>query len=165
MQARRRNRNEVKPLSGLDVEALLGGDRKKSKISSQNAIPDFRRMLNSAESVEEMQSAAKQLGSIIEARLKASFGDIAYPQALEEIGVMREEMSEMEEPGIYNDFAHGLKRKLLSEGLGGNRKDFWWEFRKSKLGLIDKKASGSSNVTEEDARSVGEAITILVTRY
>ncbi|KAL8873132.1 MAG: hypothetical protein Q9174_001348 [Haloplaca sp. 1 TL-2023] len=154
VQGRRRNRNEVKPLSGLDVEALLGGDRKKSKISSQNAIPDFRRILNAAESVEEMQSAAKQLGSIIESRLKASFGDISYPQALEEIGVMREEMGEMEEPGIYNDFANGLKRKLLSEELGGNRKDFWWEFRKSKLGLIDQKASGSSNVTEEDAKSI-----------
>ncbi|KAL8689848.1 MAG: hypothetical protein Q9218_004568 [Villophora microphyllina] len=152
VQGRRRNRNEVKPLSGLNVEALLGGSKKTVRISSQNAVPDFRRAVNNAGSVEEIQSAARQLGSIVEARIKDSFGDIAYARAIEEITVLREEMSEFEEPEIYNDFARGLKRKLLSEELGGNRKDFWWEFRKSRLGLIDRKASENSMATEEDAK-------------
>lgn len=111
-------------------------------------------MLNSAESVEEIQDAAQQLGRIIETRIKDSFGDVAYARALEEITVMREEMSEMEEPEIYNNFARTLKQKLLSEQLGGNRKDFWWEFRKNRLGLIDNKASDSSKATEEDVKSV-----------
>ncbi|KAI4262846.1 MAG: hypothetical protein L6R42_001980 [Xanthoria sp. 1 TBL-2021] len=154
VQGRRRNRNEVKPLSGLNVEALLGGNQKKAKVSAQNAIPDFRRLLDSAESIEALQDAAQQLGKIIEGRIKDSFGDIAYARALEEIKTLREEMTEMEEPALFNDFARQLKRKLLAEELGGNRKDFWWEYRKSKLGLIDKKAAETSDATEEDAKSV-----------
>ncbi|KAL8847322.1 MAG: hypothetical protein Q9221_007638 [Calogaya cf. arnoldii] len=153
VQGRKRNRNEVKPLSGLDVEALLGGNRKKTKVSAQNAIPDFRRLLDSAESIDAIRDAAQQLGKIIEGRIKDSFGDIAYARALEEIKTLREEMTEMEEPTLFNDFARQLKRKLLSEELGGNRKDFWWEYRKSKLGLIDKKAAETSDATEEDAKA------------
>ncbi|KAL8898377.1 MAG: hypothetical protein Q9207_006730 [Kuettlingeria erythrocarpa] len=146
VQGRRRNRNEVKPLSGLNVEALLGGDKKKTRISSQNAIPDFRQMINNSDSIDGIRQTAQQLGAVVEARIKDSFGDIGYARALEEISVMREELIDLEEPEIYNDFAKELKRKLLSEQLGGNRKDFWWEFRKSKLGIID--------ATEEDAKAV-----------
>ncbi|KAL8706930.1 MAG: hypothetical protein Q9201_000090 [Fulgogasparrea decipioides] len=154
VQGRRRNRNEVKPLSGLNVEALLGGDKKKARISPQNAIPDFRRLLDNTESIDEMQDIARQLGRIIETRIKDSFGDISYARAIEEITVMREEMIDLEEPEIYNEFARDLKRKLLLEELGGNRKDFWWEFRKSKLGLIDSKTSEGSKATEADAMAV-----------
>ncbi|CAL8576306.1 ATP-dependent DNA helicase yku80 [Xanthoria parietina] len=153
VQGRRRNRNEVKPLSGLNVEALLGGDQKKAKVSAQNAIPDFKRLLDSAESIDALRDAAQQLGKIIEGRIKDSFGNIAYARALDEIKSLREEMTEMEEPALFNDFARQLKRKLLAEELGGNRKDFWWEFRKSKLGLVDKKATETSDATEEDAKS------------
>ncbi|KAL8929754.1 MAG: hypothetical protein Q9172_000311 [Xanthocarpia lactea] len=156
VQGRRRNRNEVKPLSGLNVEALLGGDKKKAKVSAQNAIPDFRRLLDSADSIEAIRGAAHQLGNIIEARIKDSFGNIAYPRALEEIKTLREEMTEIEEPEVFNSFAKQLKRKLLSEELGGNRKDFWWEYRKSKLGLIDNNVAAASNATEEDAKSVSD---------
>lgn len=154
VRGRRRNRNEVKPLSGLNVEALLGGDQKKAKLSAQNAIPDFKRLLDSAESIDALRDAAQQLGKIIEGRIKDSFGNIAYARALDEIRTLRDEMTEMEEPALFNDFARQLKRKLLAEELGGNRKDFWWEFRKSKLGLVDKKAVETSDVTEEDAKSV-----------
>ncbi|CAO1599934.1 ATP-dependent DNA helicase yku80 [Xanthoria calcicola] len=153
VQGRRRNRNEVKPLSGLNVEALLGGDQKKARVSAQNAIPDFKRLLDSAESIDALRDAAQQLGKIIEGRIKDSFGNIAYARALDEIRTLREEMTEMEEPALFNDFARQLKRKLLAEELGGNRKDFWWEFRKSKLGLVDKKATETSDATEEDAKS------------
>ncbi|KAL8995330.1 MAG: hypothetical protein Q9169_004905 [Polycauliona sp. 2 TL-2023] len=154
VQGRRRNRNEVKPLSGLDVEALLGGDQKKAKLSAQNAIPDFRRLLDAADTIEGLRDAARQLGNIIEGRIKDSFGDIAYARALEEIRTLREEMMEMEEPATFNNFARQLKRKLLADELGGNRKDFWWEYRKSKLGLIDNKAAETSDATEEDAKTV-----------
>ncbi|KAL8935121.1 MAG: hypothetical protein Q9211_004866 [Gyalolechia sp. 1 TL-2023] len=158
VQGRRRDRNEVKPLSGLNVEALIGGDRKRAKISSQNTIPDFRQTVNTVDSVEGMRDAAQQLGVIVETRIRDSFGDIAYTRAIEEIRVMREEMIDLEEPEIYNDFVKALKRKLLAEELGGNRKDFWWEFRKSRLGLIDKQTSEASKATEEDAKASFEVI-------
>lgn len=143
----------MKPLSGLDVGALLGSKPKKAKISSENPIPEFRQALDAADSVEGIRDVAKQLSSIIETQIKDSFGDIAYPRALEELGVMKHEMIDMEEPGAYNNFIRELKRKLLAEELGGDRREMWWEIKKNKLGLIEKKASEQSNVDEEEAKA------------
>ena len=140
-------------MSGLDVDELLGRN-KKVKISRENAIPDFRQMLDNAEDPNAIQDAANQLSSIIEAQIKDSFGDNGYGPALEELRVLREELTEMEEPGIYNEFITGLRRKLLAEELGGDRREMWWEIRKTRLGLIDKKASPQSDITEEEAKQV-----------
>lgn len=66
---------------------------------------------------------------------------------------MREELIDMEEPGAFNDYIRELKRKLLAEELGGDRREMWWEIKKSKLGLIEKKVSESSAVDEEEAKA------------
>ena len=63
-------------------------------------------------------------------------------------------MIELEEPGVYNTILRKLKEKLLKRELGGERKDFWYEVRKNRLGLVDKKASESSDVSEDEAREV-----------
>ena len=113
-------------------------------------------MLDAADSIEGIHDAVNQLGSVVEGQIKDSFGDIAYGRAIEEIGVMKEEMIELEMPDIYNYFVTQLKRKLLAEQLGGNRKDMWWEMRKSKMGLIDRKMSKRSKVTEDEAKKVSK---------
>ena len=71
---------------------------------------------------------------------------------MEELKVLRDEMVDLEEPAIYNDFIKDLKQKLLTEKLGGDRREMWWEIRKTKLGLIEKSASEQSNVFEEEAK-------------
>ncbi|KAK4692180.1 ATP-dependent DNA helicase 2 subunit 2, partial [Lecanoromycetidae sp. Uapishka_2] len=152
-QSRKRNRNEIKPLSGLNVSALLGTKPKKLKITPENPIPEFRQALDAAESHEAFVEAAQQLGSIIEKRITDSFGDVNYKRAIEELGVMRQEMIEMDEPGIWNEYIKGLKAKLLGEELGGERREMWWEIRKNRLGLIEKKTSKPSNVSEEEAKA------------
>lgn len=63
-------------------------------------------------------------------------------------------MIEVEEPGVYNTILRKLKEKLLKGELGGERKDFWYEVRKNRLGLVDKKSSERSDVSEERAREV-----------
>ena len=63
-------------------------------------------------------------------------------------------MTEMEEPGLYNDFVRKLKDKLLGEQLGGERREMWWRIRVNRLGLIDKKLCPVSDVDEQDARAV-----------
>ena len=154
VQSRKRNRNEIKPLSGLDVGALLGHNKsKKIKITRENPIPEFRQALDPAESEEAIRDAVKQLSVIIEAQIKDSFGDIAYGKAVEELSVMRSEMVEMEEPGLYNEFIRSLKGKLLGEELGGDRREMWYEIRKNKLGLIEKKISNESSVDEDEAKA------------
>lgn len=67
---------------------------------------------------------------------------------------MRDEMIEIEEPAVYNDFVRDLKRKLLAGELGGDRRDMWEEVRKNRLGLVEKGQSESSEVGEEEAKEV-----------
>ena len=141
------------PLSGLDVTALLGSKPKKIKITPENPIPEFKQALDMADGVGAIGDAAQQLVAIIENQIKDSFGDLAYSRAAEELNVLREELTDLEEPGIYNNMIRGLKRKLLAEELGGDRREMWWEIRKNKLGLIEKKVSEVSTVDEEEAKA------------
>ena len=151
-QSRKRNRNDIKPLSGLDVGALLGSKSKKPKISPDNPIPEFRQALDAADSEEGIRDAATQFFTIIKQQVTDSFGDIAYKRAIEELRVMREELIDMDEPNVYNEFIRELKQKLLAEELGGNRKEMWLEVRKNRLGLVEKKISEQSKVTEDEAK-------------
>ncbi|CAM1505423.1 Fc.00g110600.m01.CDS01 [Cosmosporella sp. VM-42] len=146
----KRNREAIKPISGLDVEALLGeGD--KGKIDPDNAVPDFKRALGVTEDLHEIEDAAKQMGAIIRSLITDSFGDSKYGQAMECLGVMREEINNMEEPSLYNTFARDLKKQLLSGALGGDRRDFWFKVRWSRMGLIDQKQSEVSDVASDEA--------------
>jgi len=146
----RRRKEAVKPISGLDVDALLGKE-KKGKISADNAVPDFKHALETAESEEALEDASKQMGNIIRNLVTDSFGDSKYAQALEALAVMRDELINMDEPKMFNSFVRDLKMKLLSGTLGGDRREFWFKVRWSKLGLIDNEASEPSDVKPEEA--------------
>jgi ATP-dependent DNA helicase 2 subunit 2 len=143
----------VKPISGLDVDALLG-DNRRGKITPENAVPDFKQALASSDELEEIESAAKQMGGIIETLVTDSFGDSKYAQAIECIGVLREGMINMDEPRQFNTFIRALKKGLLSGALGGDRRDFWFKIRWSRLGLIDQNESEPSDVTAEEVTEV-----------
>ena len=150
-QARKRARNEVKPLSGLDVGALLASKKKGVRISKENAIPEFRQAIDNSESSESIKTAAKQLGTIIVSQIKGSFADQAYQAALEKLGAFRQEMIEVDEPDEYNTFIKDLKIKLLDETLNGDRREMWWLIKKQNLGLISKSTSGISSVSDGEA--------------
>lgn len=153
----RRNREAVKPLSGLDVDALLGEDS-KGQVTPENAVPDFKRAMAASTEISDIQDAAKQMGEIIESLVTDSFGDSKYAQAVECMGVMREELINMEEPGMYDSFVQALKKSLLSGSLGGDRRDFWFKVRWSRLGLIEPSQSDVSKVTAEEADEVRQRI-------
>lgn len=149
----RKNRETIKPISGLDVSALLG-EEKRGDISAENAVPDFKQALAATDEIGEIEDAAKQMGAIARTFVTDSFGDSKYPQAIECIGVMREELTKLEEPQVYNSFVRDLKKSLLSGELGGDRRDFWFKIRYSRMGLVDSKLSEASNVTPEEADEV-----------
>ena len=123
-------------------------------ISSNNAIPEFKQLAVNAEGMDQFRRGVDQLSTIIENWITQSIGDSNYERAIEAIGVLREECIELEEPVAANKFVKRLKDKLLNEELGGDRLEFWWRFKKAKLGLIEKKDSSTSDVTEDDARKV-----------
>ncbi|RDA92872.1 hypothetical protein CP533_2892 [Ophiocordyceps camponoti-saundersi (nom. inval.)] len=146
----RRARESVKPISGLDVDALLS-DKKKGQVSRENAIPDFKQALVDYTSTDEVEDVAKQMGAIVRGLITDSFGDSRYAQAMECVSVMRKELSRLEEPDIYNTFMRELKKALLSGALGGDRREFWYMVRSSRLGLIDKDEAEASAVLPEQA--------------
>jgi ATP-dependent DNA helicase 2 subunit 2 len=153
-KGRKRQRETEKPLSGLDVDALLFQEPKRSKISAENAVPEFKQMLSRAESVDTIHDAVRQMAAIIENQIKHSLGDANYDRVIEGLGTMREELVDYEEPALYNEFLRVLKGKILAEELGGDRRELWWLVRKSKLGLIDRVTSERSEVSEEEAKEV-----------
>ncbi|KAK5136407.1 hypothetical protein LTR08_003533 [Meristemomyces frigidus] len=137
-----RGKEAPKPLSDLDVGALLaldpkrGGGKLKRKIDPQNAIPEFKQLVQRAEDLPDLQDACGQLGAVIEDWVRFSVGDSGYGRAVEGLRVMREEMGEMEEAGAYNDVVKGLREKVLGGALGGERALFWYKVRVGRLGLL-----------------------------
>ncbi|KAF2237231.1 putative Ku family DNA helicase [Viridothelium virens] len=152
--SRKRARDTIKPLSGLDVDALLHQDPSKRRrvISSENAIPDFKQLLASSEDPNAIADAARQMGARVQEWIERSLGDSGYGRAIEGIRVMREELSEFEEPGLYNEVMRGLKERLMKGELGGDRAEMWWLVRVNRLGLIDRTMSARSEVDEEEAK-------------
>jgi ATP-dependent DNA helicase 2 subunit 2 len=150
--SRKRARETAKPLSGLDVDELLNRDKRR-RISPENAIPEYKQMLDSSEDPNAIDDASKQMSKIVEGYIRHSVGDSGYGRAVEAIRVMREELTELEEPGIFNEFAKTLKKQLLSGELGGDRTEMWWLMRVHRLGLIDKHLSSQSDVAEPEAKA------------
>ncbi|KAI9757356.1 MAG: ATP-dependent DNA helicase II subunit 2 [Candelina submexicana] len=151
-KGRKRNRDQVKPLSGLNVDELLGRE-KRTRISPENAVPEYKQMLATAEDLGAIQDLSKQMSEVIISQIKHSLGDSNYGRAVEGLRVMREELTAFEEPGVYNEFMRDLKTKIFAGELNGERKDMWYEIRRNRLGLIDQKLSPLSDVSEEMARS------------
>lgn len=173
-QSRKRARNEIKPLSGLDVGALLTHRPNPSsndadisnlpsssspssssipQLSAQNPIPEFKQALDNAASPSAIKQLAHQFATIIEHRIRDSFSDVQYPRAIEELSVLRTEMMEMEEPDVWNGIVRDLKGKILEGQLGGERREMWVAMVKSRgLGLLEKRVSHTSSVGEEEAR-------------
>ncbi|KAF3022670.1 ATP-dependent DNA helicase II subunit 2 [Penicillium rubens] len=151
-KGRKRQRETEKPLSGLDVDALLSLEPKRTKISTENAIPEFKQTLSRAENIDAIHDAVQQMAKIIESQITHSLGHSNYDRVIEGLGTMREELVDYEEPAVYNDFVRQLKGKMLREELGGDRRELWWFVRKGKLGLIGKSEVDSSAVEEQEAQ-------------
>lgn len=158
-KGRKRTRETEKPLSDLDVDALLHQE-KRAKISPTNAIPEFKQTLSYAENVDTISDAVKQMAAIVEDQVKNSLGDANYDRVVESLGVMRDELISYEESALYNDLLKQLKDKVLKEELGGDRRELWWLIRRSKIGLIDRNQSDRSEVSEDEAKEV--SIRVLV---
>ncbi|KAK3948886.1 SPOC like C-terminal domain-containing protein [Pseudoneurospora amorphoporcata] len=157
VQGKHGRKDTVKPLSGLDIDALLGETRpraKKTPISTENAIPEFKQILETAEDDETVETAAKQMGDIICKLISDSFADVLYPRAAENLRVMREELISMEVPTLYNTYLMGLKESLLSDELNGDRREMWFRWVVGgRLGLITQGESEVSEVSEEEAKA------------
>ncbi|KAK5728167.1 ATP-dependent DNA helicase yku80 [Elasticomyces elasticus] len=149
----RRGRKEApKPLSELDVNALLAQDpsRKTKRIDPNNAIAEFKQRIANSEERDALKDACKQLKDIIYDWIKHSVGKVNYAKSVEAIRVMREEMNEIDLPGYYNEIMWELRTKLLAGELGENRGEMWYQIRVNKLGLL-KASEAEGGVSDEEA--------------
>ncbi|KAH6633693.1 ATP-dependent DNA helicase-like protein II [Boeremia exigua] len=150
-RGKRLHKERATPLSGLDVSALLGTP--SSTLDPANLVPSFKQALSAASSLADIQSAADAMAVHIRRLVRDSVGDAAYGQALEALGVMREELAEMEEPEVWNSFVRVFKGELLGGGLGGERREMWWRVRGGRCGLIDQRLAVVSEVSEKEAEA------------
>lgn len=148
------------PVSGLDIDSILsvGVAQKQTHISKYNAVPDFKQVVQALAKANEddgIVKAVEEMEEIVESLIRESTGDSKYDQAVESLGVMRDQMIGLELPELYNDFLKDLKTKIKSNALGGDRKEMWLKIRyPGRLGLITSAQSDASGVTDEEARNV-----------
>ncbi|KAF2719457.1 SPOC domain-like protein [Polychaeton citri CBS 116435] len=142
-------RDQDKPLSDLDVDALLAADPKRSasskKISDDNAIPEFKQLLNKATSSEDIIDAIKQLGQIVKGWVDNSVGSSSDDRVIEVLGVMRRSADELDESDAWNEFLRGLKTKLLGGSLGGEKRELFAKLKWKRLGLVDAEDGEQKN--------------------
>ncbi|GAP87748.1 putative ATP-dependent DNA helicase 2 subunit 2 [Rosellinia necatrix] len=151
-KGRRERGDKPKPISGLDIDALLQHpENRRDKISPDKAIPEFKQKVELADDQANIEDAIKQMGAIIRDMVTKSFGDQDYDRAIEHIGVIRETAIDYEYPNLFNAFIKDFKTRLLSGEFDGNRRELWWQIKYVKLGLIDKITSEHSKVTAEEA--------------
>ena len=140
----------------MQVDELLrdgeGRPAKKLKISSNNAIPEFKQHLLHHSSIEAIKDTCAQMEALVREAITNSFADMLYGKACDMMKVMREELVDLDEPDIYNDFVKSLKSDLLAGKLGGNRTDMWKEVQKHRLGLLTAEESERSGTTDEQAK-------------
>ena len=153
-QGRRGRKEPVKPLSGLDIDSLLG-ESKRTTISVDNAIPEFKQTLATAEDDATVETATKQMGAIVRKLIQDSFADLFYGRAAENLRVMREELVNLELPALYNKFLTGLKKSILSGELNGDRREMWFKhIIGGRLSLVTQEESEVSEVTADEAKAV-----------
>lgn len=163
-RGRHRSRESEKPLSGLDVDALLKQTSTQQPptttgtptpyIDPQNAIPTFKRALAHATTDDTITSAVHQMRDIITTLVRTSLGDQHYALAHEMLAVVRVETRDLEMPRLYNEAIRAVKRDVLAGALGGDRREFWWGVRREGLGLLEREADGDGDgdgVTREEA--------------
>lgn len=154
-QGRKAKGDKPKPISGLDIDALLKRpENKRARINPEKAIPEFKQKVEIADNQTDIEDAMKQMGAIIRGIVTKSFGDQDYERAIEHIGVMKEIAIDYEYPDMFNSFMVDFKSRLLSGEFDGNRRELWWKIKSVKLGLIDSDTSEPSKVTPEEAGAV-----------
>lgn len=155
----RKGREAEKPLSDLDVNALLAQDqsRQKKRIDPKNAIPEFKQILANTEDIEDVREACAQLKRILFDWIRYSTGDSGYGRAIEAIRVMREDVLGMDEPAVFNDMLGELKGMLLRGELGGERREMWWRVRQNRLRPITSAETETSEIGEGEARDMMSA--------
>lgn len=160
-RARYRDRDAEKPISGLDVDALLkkpsgtqngSGTTVTVRIDSKNAIPEFKRLFYAGSNDEHIKEASKQMGEVVQDLVRTSLGESNYDRAIETLRVVRDELLEYEFAELYNEMVKTLKKKVAQKELGGDRRDFWYQVRLGGLGLIDRDACYGGVEPEEAQR-------------
>lgn len=144
-RARYRDREADKPISGLDIDALLkkpereqigSGTSVTIQIDPKNAIPEFKRLFEDGSDADHIEDATKQISKIVQDLVRTSMGESNYNRAIETLGVARELLSGYEFFDLYNEMIKSLKSQVAHQGLGGDRRDFWYKVRIGKLGLV-----------------------------
>jgi ATP-dependent DNA helicase 2 subunit 2 len=152
-KGKRYGREQITPLSGLDLDALLTSEKPR-KITIENSIPDFKHLLNHTTSESMVLDAADQMVKIIYKMVMQVENPFPPERIVENIRVLRTELLEHEVPAFYNDFARDFKQKLVKGEFAIDKRILWFQLKKGRVGLIDNEALEKSDVSKEEAEEV-----------
>ena len=152
VKGRRRYRDAEKPLSNLDVGALLKTQDRPKNISPDNAVPEFVQWLEQTVDLPQVKEATRQMGVIVQKLVTNSYGDQNYNRAIEMLGKVREQIKDLEMADIWNEMLGEIKEKLKKGELGGERREWWYQLRGQGLGLIDTSEQEFSSASPEAAK-------------
>ncbi|TVY31768.1 ATP-dependent DNA helicase II subunit [Lachnellula subtilissima] len=154
----KRTRDQIKPLSGLDVNSLLNSQKPRAarKITMENSIPDFKQLLEATVSSSEILDLVTQMAQIIYKMVARTPTDGSFDMVTANMRVLRSQMMDLEMPEIYNDFIRAFKQKLIADELfenefASNKRELWFRVKSKRLGLIDKEVSEHSDISKEEA--------------
>ncbi|CAL3964795.1 unnamed protein product [Diplocarpon coronariae] len=133
-KGKRGERETVTPLSKLDIDALLLQNGRKKEVSRENAEAEFIQMLENPDE-PAIAKATNEMAGHIRYYLKTLTGNNNFGKVFSLLKAFRNEMVELEFPGIYNNFLRDLKDEVAN-GDFGDRREFWLQFRRSVCGLI-----------------------------
>ena len=157
----KRTRDQIKPLSGLDVNSLLNSQKPRAarKITMANSIPDFKQLLEATVSSSEILELVTQMAEVIYKMVANTLTDGSFDIVTANMRVLRSQMMDLEMPEIYNDFIRAFKQKLIAGELfennfASNERELWFRVKSKRLGLIDKEVSEHSDISKEEAAQV-----------
>ena len=177
----------AQPISGLDVAALVSAEREAAGaaggIRPDHAITDFYNVLEHPAVVAPgadadagtrlLADAAGQLGAVVEARVRESFGEQHDAWALATVDRFRARMLALDEPAPWNAWLRRFKARMVVDEELGDRRELWFHWRRWKgqreetmlqdvpgrpdppspwLSLITANETGRSEVSEAEAK-------------
>ncbi|TVY32195.1 ATP-dependent DNA helicase II subunit [Lachnellula occidentalis] len=167
----KRTRDQIKPLSGLDVNSLLNSQKPRAarKITMENSIPDFKQLLEATVSSSEILELVTQMAKIIYKMVADTPIGGSFDMVTANMRVLRSQMMDLEMPEIYNDFIQSFKQRLVAGELfenefASNKRELWFAVKSKRLGLIDKEVSEHSDISKEEATQFYVLSTELPTR-
>ncbi|KAL0084630.1 SPOC like C-terminal domain-containing protein [Phycomyces blakesleeanus] len=127
------------------------------EVSIEDPVDDFKAMVANPDQ-DLVEEAFKQISDIVIHLVSTSFGDQYYKKVISCLDCMRNVAIQDFEGESFNRCLHKIKSICDLSNPASKRLDFWEILKKTDITPLTKDETGSSNVTEAEAKKFMEEI-------